>query len=169
HFGLVASRMSSSKAAWHPLASPSLLRAANGLPQEVRGTGRVIFDLTRELCPELAYFNYDFGRPKFHKVPFHFPHCYDDTPPESPPAAPEVRDQGKRASGVPRPSTEPFNATEYVRKCLPNLLKSLEGSDLAFLSTSAARSKLDWLSRTGREQGLNRWFAKYEWAAILAT
>lgn len=65
-----------------PLWSPSLLRAASGLPEEDKGMGRVLFDVTRELCEELAYFPHDKPHPISTRSPFHKPSKYDDSPPE---------------------------------------------------------------------------------------
>ena len=42
----------------HPLMAPSLLRAARSLPFSEKASGRVIYDVTRELCPAIARFQY---------------------------------------------------------------------------------------------------------------
>ena len=44
--------------------------------------GRVLFDVTRELCEELAYFPHDKPHPISTRSPFHKPSKYDDPPPE---------------------------------------------------------------------------------------
>lgn len=59
HFGQSLSCRITSDHEYFPLMSESLLRAARGLPHEIRVKGRVLFDVTRSLCPELAYLPYD--------------------------------------------------------------------------------------------------------------
>jgi hypothetical protein len=55
HFGLSYMGFLPNNVSWTPLISPSLLRAAQGLPFEERDSGRVSFDLTKFLHEELAY------------------------------------------------------------------------------------------------------------------
>lgn len=72
HFGLASIPHDEfSDITWMPLISPSLLRAARGLPDEVRVTGRVCFDVTKALCEELAYVKYDRAQPNYETIPYH--------------------------------------------------------------------------------------------------
>lgn len=58
HFGANLSRNSLSFNI-SPIFSPYLIKATRGLPSEEKSTGRVLFDVTKELCEELPYIHYD--------------------------------------------------------------------------------------------------------------
>ncbi len=167
HFGLVASGMGNGKTAWQPLISPSLLRASNGMPDDVRASGRILFDLTRELCPELAYFPYEFGRPQYDAVPYHRSHHYDNYPPEGPVPAPEIIANSHQNTGLLNPSVGPFDTKAYVSGKLSEYHDMLAGTELHFLTSDKIRNKWKWLEERNSHGTLSRWYTKYEWAALL--
>ncbi|WP_428659373.1 hypothetical protein [Reyranella sp.] len=74
HFGLMSFYQTG--LSWHPLASPSLLRASRGLPFEVMKKGRVNFDVTRELCDIAAYLPCNGSRMDLADE-YHVAHRYD--------------------------------------------------------------------------------------------
>jgi hypothetical protein len=84
HFGLAGTIGSLvGTAIFHPLASPALLAAARGLPTQDKAMGRVIFDVTRELCPVLPYMPYSGALwPDMTKSRYHRPSVHDGTTPE---------------------------------------------------------------------------------------
>ncbi len=83
HFGLAGAMASmAGKATFFPLASPSLLAAARGLPAREKGMGRVIFDVTRELCPIMPYLPYaNEPWPDMNDSPYHRPSSHDGMSP----------------------------------------------------------------------------------------
>ncbi len=81
HFGIAKMSFTETNFGWMPLMSPSLFEAAKGLPFEERHAGRAIFDVTKELCEELAYLPYESPRPDFARSPYHVPSAFDDREP----------------------------------------------------------------------------------------
>ncbi len=79
HFGLAGAVGSVlGKATFFPLASPSLLKAARGLPASEKSMGRVIFDVTRVLCPTMPYLPYSQDPwPDMTTSNYHRPSKYD--------------------------------------------------------------------------------------------
>ncbi|MBU8540905.1 hypothetical protein, partial [Falsiroseomonas tokyonensis] len=150
HFGLSGTQKSGI-IIWHPLASPSLLRAARGLPAEVKSTGRVVFDVTRELCEIAAYLPYDTPARDWSTVPYHQPGRYDGVSfslqpaPElltkahsrnasgSAPRRPSVREDVDRGKLI---STEIIRHFSYLRN---------SNSAVSDLMTDKIMGKIKWL------------------------
>ena len=60
-----------------PLLSEELYTASRILPDEIRDSGRVLFDITKRLCEEMAYCQYDTFSEDYSKTRFHKKSKYD--------------------------------------------------------------------------------------------
>lgn len=131
----------------HPMMSTHLLRAARGLPAAVRSSGRVLFDVTRELCEELAYLPYDTQGPDFSAIPYHTPSRFDREPLTLEPA-PELVDMAAKATRyVGRPPSEPRDLPAFFSKMARSHLESLRGTPFAPLVTRGRFEHIDFLER----------------------
>ena len=93
----------------NPLWSPSLLTAAAGLPEEEKATGRVLFDVTKELCEELPYYPYDTPKhAEWSKSRYHKRSKFD----RRPPALPQTTDMPANQQDEPR------HGVDFVELCL---------------------------------------------------
>lgn len=76
HFGNKIHRQE--KVDIHPLQSKSLLELSLRVPADVLFSGRIAFDVTRHLCEELAYYEYDKpARHSYQDFPYHKPSRFD--------------------------------------------------------------------------------------------
>lgn len=76
HFGNKIHR--SEKVDIHALQSQSLLELSQRVPSDILFSGRIVFDVTRRLCEELAYYEYDKSSDvKYHDLSYHMPSRYD--------------------------------------------------------------------------------------------
>ena len=57
--------------------SEELYLASRILPDEIRDSGRVLFDITKRLCEEMAYCQYDTFSEDYSKIKFHKKSKYD--------------------------------------------------------------------------------------------
>lgn len=128
HFGLRPTR-DGAPFTVSPAASNSLLKAAKCLPDSERATGRVLFDVTKALCEELAYYPYD-KPPEFDFTDsrYHRPSRFDGSTLDLPPAVEDLTRQ--KDSGPRRPVAErpPFIPT--LRDEIDKSFSELSGSQL---------------------------------------
>ncbi len=130
----------------HPMASPSLLAAARGLPASEKATGRVLFDVTRALCEELPYLAYDNPwTTDFTLSPYHVPSRYDGKTIEVVPAR-DLSRPAPRTTRVEKPRAEPFDFRDYSSARAMALLKELQcgGGPFAYLANEALERRLRW-------------------------
>jgi hypothetical protein len=163
HFGMSAYLHLQTFTEWHPLASPSILRATWGIPTQVKRTGRVLFDVTRELCEELAYCEYETMAPDFSLVPFHTPSRYDGQTIIAP-AAPEliaasVASHKKRSA--PYPTVAAIDLQEFVWSDIRVKFQHLRDSKLGRFASDGAWKRIEWL-RAKKSSNLVRWFSKID-------
>lgn len=151
HFGLTGYYRSGLR--WHPMASPYLLRAARGLPYEIRAKGRVTFDVARELCDLAAYLPFDSPRPDWQDR-YHTPHKYDAVH-FDPTSASEL--VTRAAVGRNRPAQK--ISTQYAKIMAQQMRESLDR-----LQSHPVLSNLitnDVLTRIPHRRSMqNRWYSK---------
>lgn len=75
HFGARLNKLN--KLDVSPLLSEELYIASRILPDEIRDSGRVLFDITKRLCEEMAYCQYDTFSEDYSKIKFHKKSKYD--------------------------------------------------------------------------------------------
>jgi len=146
----------------NPGVSISLLKAARGLPPEVKATGRVVFDITRALCEKLAYVQYD--KPwevDFTRSDYHRPSRYDGQVLELPPA-PELLQQRAAAAtlAVARPKTPNIDFKAICwQMFLENFdrLRAQESELSAYASGKMYKLGIAaWENMDGDKAGINR-------------
>ena len=146
----------------NPGVSISLLKAARGLPPEVKATGRVVFDITRALCEKLAYVQYD--KPwqvDFTQSDYHRPSQYDRQVLELPPA-PELLQQRAKAARTPikRPASPDIDFKALCWEMFTENFDRLRAQD-SELSVYASDKlyhlgKTAWENMDGNKAGINR-------------
>ena len=146
----------------NPGVSISLLKAARGLPPEVKATGRVVFDITRALCEKLAYVQYD--KPwqvDFTQSDYHRPSQYDGQVLELPPA-PELLQQRAEAARTPikRPASPDIDFKALCWEMFTENFDRLRAQD-SELSVYASDKlyhlgKTAWENMDGNKAGINR-------------
>ena len=146
----------------NPGVSISLLKAARGLPPEVKATGRVVFDITRALCEKLAYVQYD--KPwdvDFTQSDYHRPSQYDGQVLEFPPAL-EVLDQHVPSKRPPvrRPDPVRIDFKDICWKMFSENFDRLRAqeSDLSIYASDKLynQGKTAWEKMDGNKAGINR-------------
>lgn len=146
----------------NPGVSVSLLKAARGLPPEVKATGRVVFDITRALCEKLAYIRYD--KPwevDFTRSDYHRPSRYDGQVLDVQPA-PELLKQQRAAENFPvdQPEPPPFNFKAICWKMFSENFDRLraQDSDLSVYASDRlyVLGKKAWENMNGNQAGINR-------------
>lgn len=135
---------------FHPLMSPSLLRAARGLPPKERATELVLYDVTRALCPELVRLPYD--KPWLADItrsPYFDPALGSvDALPLQP--APELVERARRDAPEPLkpcPEREPVDTAEAIAKRLEANLDQLSSGIFSDISTRPYREYMRWARR----------------------
>lgn len=143
---------------FHPLMSPSLLRAARGLPYTEKATMRVLYDVTRALCPELARYRYDKPWPAdMTESPYFDPTCgpADPLPLD---AAPDLVTAAAAQMPKPlrlRPEMKPFDLIERLEKDLEVNLANLASGPFGEVAEQPFRRYLDWAKR----KDTSRWLS----------
>ncbi|WP_422026863.1 hypothetical protein [Roseovarius sp.] len=146
----------------NPGVSVSLLKAARGLPPEVKATGRVVFDITRALCEKLAYVQYD--KPwevDFTQSDYHRPSQYDGKVLEFP-AAPELLQQRAEAANfsVKRPQNPQIDFKAICWQMFTENFDRLRAqeSELSLYASDKLYElgKTAWENMDGDKAGINR-------------
>lgn len=165
HFGLSGTMSSMFGAAtFFPLASPSLLAAARGLPPEEKAMGRVVFDLTRELCPILPYLPYSADPwPDMTTSRYHSPSPHDGATPTLRPGrgAWETANAARRAQPGTHRSTSKGAVLDRITETLPAMIDVVrEGApEAGALIREDIMKKVVWLR--ARESKFQRfWYSR---------
>lgn len=146
----------------NPGVSVSLLKAARGLPPEVKATGRVVFDITRALCEKLAYVQYD--KPwqvDFTQSDYHRPSQYDGQVLELPPAPELLKKRAEAAHfSVKRPKNPDIDFKAICWDMFSENFDRLRAQE-SELSAYASDKLYDlgkraWEDMDGNKAGINR-------------
>lgn len=159
HFGLTSLSRGISTVIWNPLASPSLLQASLCLPATLRNSGRAIFDVTKELYEEIAYYEYGKPAPNFWDLSFHKKSTFDGQFIKVLPRK-EIIKGIRRIGPAPPPSTNP-NTDNYVRENLLGLYeKSVE--ILPEISTPEFKKRTEWIIQKGGIRAADALYSKLD-------
>jgi hypothetical protein len=154
HFG--AEDMMQASDVWHPLISPSLLRAALNAPEEVVSSGRIMFDLTSTLHEEAAHLPYDKPGADFLQVQFHRPSKYDGVELALLPD-PELLRVSARATKTQVPLAH--KDLEFLRRDVRECLESLRAEEnLSRYVLADLDERLDALSVN--RKFFRRWYSR---------
>lgn len=160
HFGTAGTYRNPVAPVYQPLVSPSLMRASRGLPLAVRLSGRVIYDVTATLSPEVAHFPYA-GKPltDFSSVPYHVDRTRGMSvkPFEPRPDLLVAASAAKRAAAVGRPAKTKASGRPDVERLVEStlpMLRDAEGFNL--LVTDKLASRVAWL-RSSRSKFYRVW------------
>lgn len=152
HFGNKIHR--DNKIDLHPLQSENLLELSRRVSSEVLFSGRIIFDVTRHLCEELAYHEYDTDNNFiFDTIDYHKPSQYDNknyTKFSSQDFHSGIKDyeiKKKITSSLPPILKEhnTHNFFKYVSKQLPMLVENTYSRDLFQAEKDDILEKVYWL------------------------
>jgi hypothetical protein len=144
HFGLTSLHRQPETLTWNPLASPSLLKAARGLPWSVKNSGRVLFDVTREMCEELAYIPYGKPTPDYWKLPYHRSSRFDGKLVPLKPA-PEIV-KGTQRYGPLQPKLPKHDVEGMVRQSILDDFSKVPAGPCAFLTGEKVAKRVQWIA-----------------------
>jgi hypothetical protein len=130
----------------HPLMAPSLLRAARSLPFSEKASGRVIYDVTRELCPTIARFPYGTPWPSDMTTSPYFNRALGPTDPISIVPAPELAAEGAKCTPAPRKPRPRMNidVKALLETSFKENLEVLSSGIFPELSGQAFREYAQW-------------------------
>jgi hypothetical protein len=156
HFGAPSAVRPRSVKEWHPIVSPALIKASLVLPSEVRATGRVLFDVTRELCEELAYCRHGKQPMDYSKARYHKPSPLDGTIIEVDPD-PEMAKPPPTAEPA-TPSSPPIDFIALMGARTEDNLSRIAQSALAEFAGERSIRSVAWL-RQKQSPNLQRMFS----------
>ena len=137
-----------------PLASKNLFFASRGLPDKVRDTGRVLFDITKIFCEELAYTQYDSPSIDFSRIEYHKKSRFDG---KELPITPDIAicTSGSTQDDISAPKSR--SLIDYKKDIAYKLIHNLESStNFSFLSDNSNKKKLEFLIQKNNPS-LNRY------------
>jgi hypothetical protein len=126
-----------------PIASPSLLRAARGLPPAEKATGRVLFDVTQALCERLPYYPHDKpGYTAFASSPYHRASKFDDAPPVLTPA-PELLTAERSPPKIRKPVVPKINLRDLCYTIALENFERLKSGRFDYLCNDVLRAHIE--------------------------
>ena len=143
---------------WNPLASTSLLQASWGLPIEVRDTGRVMFDITRYLCDDLAHTAYDTPSRDFSVLPYHLKGKNDGRTFSVEPARELIRPLTASSSypAVSPPVAPDFDDFLFLK--VEGLFQELRKGTLRYYASDPAWKEICWFHRNKKHGHIHKWY-----------
>lgn len=152
HFGNSVHR--DEKINLHPLQSKSLLELSLRVPSDVLFSGRIALDVTRVLCEELAYCEYDKdNQQSFREMRYHKPSRFDasvvkfsaDDCEKGLKRYALARDQSVNKDMLPVTTARNGGILMSVCEELPLLVESSYSSEFFKVKESTLLKKIDWL------------------------
>ena len=140
---------------FHPLMSPSLLRASRGLPYSEKVSQRVIYDVTRALSPELARFPYDKPWRSDMTRSAYFDPSAGPADPLPLDAAPDLVEQGYKQTPRPlrpRPQLQEADEEMHFITCLATNLDLLSSSPFKAVAEDRFLEFLRWVRKARPRQ-----------------
>lgn len=144
---------------WSPVVSDALLAASWGLPWEVRSSGRVMFDVTRYLCEDLAYSAYDKPGPDFSQIAYHRPGPLDgQTIDVVSDRAGWMRSETIDASQRLKGNFKNSDPVDKIFAELPALMERIKSGPFAEYANDEVVKKMPFLYRK-RSGNIHKWFS----------